>query len=65
MANKQALMLFDVKKDGRGGSVVIDVDRGQVQASICVFETTDDSKGSCKRLAESLNAAIETALNEC
>jgi hypothetical protein len=64
MANKQALMLFDAQKDGRGGRVTIALDRGQIQASICVFDTTDDSKGVCKRLAESLNAAIETALNE-
>jgi hypothetical protein len=64
VANKAALMLFDVEKQGRGGRVVINVDRGQVQASIAVFETTNDSKGTCKRLAETLNRAIETTLNE-
>ena len=56
-------MLFRAETDKRGARVVINVDRGQVQAAICVYETTDDTNGSCQRLADELNAAIEKALH--
>ena len=64
MANKEALMLFEYQKKGElGGRVVINVDRGMVQAKICVFEFSGDDKNCvCGKLADTLNDAIAAAL---
>lgn len=66
MAVKEALMLFKFEKHGKlGGRVVIEVDRGMVTAKVCVFEFSgDDTKKTCGRLADRLNAVVREALEE-